>query len=279
MSKIKFAVSYITHDMHHEEMLRCYLPSVWTRFSVELPVLHISTWQAFRSVERTTYTFLAVWSVVVSCLKGTGSVVLGHVRNIWCQNICNVSVWIYGLRKKVPIIPVAHIAHHIKTLTSCNGTSYQSVCNIKVSVHGLTKKWLSNPSVSHSTLTSCNGIFCINTGTWYSVGRDSVDGIATRYGLDGGDRIQVAARFSAPVQTVPGAHPTSCVMGTGSFPGKSSRGVELSTPPPSSAEANERVELYLCSPLGIKGLYRVTLPFYLLFWRFIYELRWHYVCC
>jgi len=36
------------------------------------------------------------------------------------------------------------------------------------------------------------------------------------------------ARFSAPVQTGPGAHPTSCTMGTGSFPGvKSGRGVTL----------------------------------------------------
>jgi hypothetical protein len=33
-----------------------------------------------------------------------------------------------------------------------------------------------------------------------------------------GDRIPVAARFSAPAQTGPGAHPTSCTMVTGSFP-------------------------------------------------------------
>jgi len=42
------------------------------------------------------------------------------------------------------------------------------------------------------------------------------------------DRIPVGARFSAPVQTGPGAHPASCTMGTGSFPGvKSGRGVLL----------------------------------------------------
>ena len=41
-----------------------------------------------------------------------------------------------------------------------------------------------------------------------------------------GDRIPVAAKFSAPVQTGPGAHPASCTMGTGSFSGvKSGRGV------------------------------------------------------
>ena len=42
----------------------------------------------------------------------------------------------------------------------------------------------------------------------------------------------MGARFSAPVQTGPGAHPVSCTMGSGSFPGvKSSRGVTL-TPHP-----------------------------------------------
>ena len=47
-----------------------------------------------------------------------------------------------------------------------------------------------------------------------------------------GDRIPVVARFSAPVQTGPRAHPASCTMGTGSFPGiKSGRGVTLTTHP------------------------------------------------
>ena len=47
-----------------------------------------------------------------------------------------------------------------------------------------------------------------------------------------GDRIPVAARFSAPVQTDPGVHPASCTMGTGSFPGvERCRGVTL-TPHP-----------------------------------------------
>ena len=51
-------------------------------------------------------------------------------------------------------------------------------------------------------------------------GRDSSVGIATRYGLDGaGIESRWGARFSAPVQTGPGAHPASCTMGTGSFPG------------------------------------------------------------
>jgi len=33
------------------------------------------------------------------------------------------------------------------------------------------------------------------------------------------DRMPVGARFSAPVQTGPVAHPVSYAMGTGSFPG------------------------------------------------------------
>ena len=42
----------------------------------------------------------------------------------------------------------------------------------------------------------------------------------------------MAAKFSVPVQTSPGAHPASCTMGTRSFPGvKSGRGVTL-TPHP-----------------------------------------------
>ena len=60
-------------------------------------------------------------------------------------------------------------------------------------------------------------------------------GIATGYGLDGPgieSRWGGGARFSAPVQTGPGAHPASCTTGTGSFPGvKSGRGVTL-TPHP-----------------------------------------------
>ena len=50
-------------------------------------------------------------------------------------------------------------------------------------------------------------------------GHGSSVGIATGYGLDGpGIESRWGARFSAPVQTVPGTHPASCTMGTGSFP-------------------------------------------------------------
>jgi len=57
--------------------------------------------------------------------------------------------------------------------------------------------------------------------------------IATGYGLDGpGIESRWGARFSAPVQTGPGAHSVSCTMGTGSFPGvKSGWGVTLNPHP------------------------------------------------
>jgi len=75
--------------------------------------------------------------------------------------------------------------------------------------------------------------------------------VATRYGLDcPGIESRWRVRFSAPVQNVPGVHPASCTVDTGSFPGekRSERGVDH--PPPSSAEVIERVELYLFSPSG-----------------------------
>jgi hypothetical protein len=99
----------------------------------------------------------------------------------------------------------------------------------------------------------------------------------------------VGVRFSAPVQTGPGAHLASCTMGTGSFPGeKSDRSVTL-TPHPllvtlvmkelsyTSTRSMNRtactepqclykgalylyltVELYLHSPYGPYGLYSAS---------------------
>jgi hypothetical protein len=61
----------------------------------------------------------------------------------------------------------------------------------------------------------------------------SVVGIATGYGLDGPEiESRWGARFSAPVQTGPGAHPASCTMGTGSFPGVKSGWDVTLTPHP-----------------------------------------------
>ena len=66
-----------------------------------------------------------------------------------------------------------------------------------------------------------------------TLGRDSLVGITTCYGLDGlGIEYQWEGRFSAPVQTGPGDHLASYTMGTGAFPGgKAAGGVALTTQP------------------------------------------------
>jgi hypothetical protein len=92
----------------------------------------------------------------------------------------------------------------------------------------------------------------------------------------------VGARFSAPVQTGPGAHPVSCTMGTGFFQGvKSSWGVTLTPHPflalwsvksraipllplwavlPVQTLSACTVQLYLYSPYGPYGLYSASVP-------------------
>ena len=64
------------------------------------------------------------------------------------------------------------------------------------------------------------------------------------------DRIPVGggARFSASVQTSPGAHPTSRTMGTGCFPRVKRPGRGVDHPPASRVEVKERVQLYLYYP-------------------------------
>ena len=75
-----------------------------------------------------------------------------------------------------------------------------------------------------------------------------------------GDRIPVKARFSAPVQTVPGAHPAYFTMGTGSFPGeKSSQGVTLTSHPLLVPWSRKSRGVPLL-PYGPYGLYRASVP-------------------
>ena len=83
------------------------------------------------------------------------------------------------------------------------------------------------------------------------MGRDSSVGIATRYGLYGpGIESRWGARFSAPVQTGPGAYPSSCTIGIGSFPAVKRPGCGADHPPLSKRRGHERVGLYLYSPSG-----------------------------
>ena len=85
--------------------------------------------------------------------------------------------------------------------------------------------------------------------------------VANGYGLDGlGIESWWGARFSAPVQTGPGAHPASCTMGTGSFPGvKSGRCVTL-TPHPLPVPWSWKSRAIPLLPLWAYSLYRASVP-------------------
>ena len=68
------------------------------------------------------------------------------------------------------------------------------------------------------------------------------------------------ARFSAPVQTVPGALPTSCTMRTGSFPGvKSGRGVTMA-PHHLLVPWSRKSRAIRLLPYGPYGLYWASVP-------------------
>jgi hypothetical protein len=75
----------------------------------------------------------------------------------------------------------------------------------------------------------------------------------------------VGARFSALVNTAPVAHPASYTVGTGSFPGVKRLGRGVDQPPTSSAEVEERVELYFYTLLGLRGLFYGELYLYFTF--------------
>jgi hypothetical protein len=89
----------------------------------------------------------------------------------------------------------------------------------------------------------CNTYFCIRLPVWGSQ-------VAHYYYMLPTIQLPVGTRFSAPVQTSPGAHPTFYTMGTRSFPGVKWPGRGVDHPPPSSTEVKETVELYLYSPSG-----------------------------
>jgi hypothetical protein len=73
-------------------------------------------------------------------------------------------------------------------------------------------------------------------GVLLQCGLGSPVGIATGYGLDGpGIESRWGWDFSH-VQTSPGAHPASCTMGTGSFPGVKQPGRGANHPLPSSTK-------------------------------------------
>jgi len=69
------------------------------------------------------------------------------------------------------------------------------------------------------------------------------------------------ARFSAPVQTGPGAYSASYTMGTGTFPGVKRPGRGVNHPPQSGTEVKDRVEFTSIPHLCLQG--RLLGEFYL----------------
>jgi len=70
----------------------------------------------------------------------------------------------------------------------------------------------------HKYLSYIQNSFTLHASVHFIVGRVSSVGIATRYGLDGpAIESRWGVRYSAPVQTDPGAHPATCTMGAGSL--------------------------------------------------------------
>jgi hypothetical protein len=64
----------------------------------------------------------------------------------------------------------------------------------------------------------------------------------------------VEANFAHPSRLAE-AHPASYIIGTGSLPGVKQPGRGADQAIPSTAEVKERVELYLYSPLSLRGLF------------------------
>ena len=74
--------------------------------------------------------------------------------------------------------------------------------------------------------------------------------MCTSHAIKGRNQIPVGVRYSALVQTSPGAHPASYTMGTRSFTRIKRPGRGTDHPTPSSAGVKERVELHLYFPSG-----------------------------
>ena len=84
----------------------------------------------------------------------------------------------------------------------------------------------------------------------------NVVGVATRYGLSGpGIESRSGRGFPHPSRPALGLTQPPVQWIPGFFPGGEAAGVRRYHPPPSSAEIRDRIELYLCSPLGLRGLF------------------------
>jgi len=167
----------------------------------------------------------------------------------------------------------SQFANSLKKLRKWSWVCFFTLICVPVVIHGGSGKWFWSVPLQASSLTqfatvldfTCVYAFCHNativwvSWAWFRVYLissyfqdikfwtfNNVSGLRSRYSYSlragrCGHRILVGARFSAPVHTGPGAHPASCTIGTGSFPGVKQPGRGVKHPPPCSAEVKERV--------------------------------------
>ena len=94
------------------------------------------------------------------------------------------------------------------------------------------------------------------------MGRDIAVVIATRYELNGpGIETRWGAKFSAPVQTDPEAHPASYTLSTGSFPGLKRPGLSVNQPP-HLAPKLKKEKSYTSAPLWAYLAFNFTFTFH-----------------
>jgi len=107
------------------------------------------------------------------------------------------------------------------------------------------------------TTENCAGILLYFIGpTLIQSGSGSSVGIATGYGMDGsGIESRWGRDFPNLSRTGPGAHPASCTMGTGSFPGLEAAGAWVWPPTPIQCRGPKKSRANTSThPKGLRGL-------------------------
>ena len=181
-------------------------------------------------------------------LKGSPSVNVGEtltssvlLQQFWCDAMLHDHMFMLLLTAHMICVVSTSSTTQTINIHAVDNTLIPSIINNK-HIQPRLMLTASKPSQSLNKLTLpqhaqhlFSKVHCCKCGPGSSVI------IATDYGLDGpGIETWCGARFSAPVQTGPGAHPVSCIMGTGSFPGvKSGRGVTLTLTPSSAVVKKE----------------------------------------
>jgi hypothetical protein len=128
-----------------------------------------------------------------------------------------VSCWVgvHELRSAITVMSVVKV-----TLPWMYSTELSNgICFIRDRTAILIIELAAATSLRHRIVTPPRQVLlAIRNRILFSTSNRSLYSDCLRAGRSG-DRIPVEARFSAPLQTGPEAHPASCTMGTGSFPG------------------------------------------------------------